>query len=36
MEWLLGGFVFLVIIAAIFKPTRCDICNASFKKKYYT
>ncbi|MCE9992286.1 hypothetical protein LZ633_09800 [Enterobacter asburiae] len=36
MEWIFGGVVLLVIIGAIFKPSRCDICGISFKKKYHT
>ncbi len=36
MEWLIGGFILLAIIGAIFKPRRCDICDLSFKKKYHT
>lgn len=36
MEWVIGGIVLLVILGAIFKPSRCDICGTSFKKKYYT
>ena len=36
MEWVICGIVLLVILGAIFKPSRCDICGTSFKKKYYT
>ncbi|CNL65571.1 Uncharacterised protein [Yersinia pseudotuberculosis] len=36
MEWLIFGFIALVILGAIFKPRRCDVCNASFKRKHYT
>ncbi len=36
MEWLIGGFVLLVVIGTMFKPSRCDICHNSFKRKYYT
>ncbi|MGT8857862.1 hypothetical protein [Enterobacter sp. 186315] len=36
MEWIIGGIVLLGIIGAIFKPSRCDICGISFKKKYHT
>lgn len=32
MEWVIGGIVLLVILGAIFKPSRCDICGTSFKK----
>jgi hypothetical protein len=36
MEWVIGGFVVLVILGAIFKPSSCDVCGTGFKKKYYT
>lgn len=36
MEWIIGGIILFAIISAIFKPTRCDVCNLSFKRKYYT
>lgn len=36
MEWIIGGFLLLVVIGAILKPKRCDICETYFKKNYYT
>lgn len=36
MEWVIGGFVVLIVLGAIFKPSRCDVCGTGFKKKYYT
>ncbi|OCQ53774.1 hypothetical protein Ppb6_01000 [Photorhabdus australis subsp. thailandensis] len=36
MEWVIGGIILLLILGAIFKPSRCDICNVNFKRKYYT
>ncbi|XWY12224.1 hypothetical protein ACK3F5_12085 [Photorhabdus asymbiotica UENP] len=36
MEWVIGGIILLLILNAIFKPRRCDICNVTFKRKYYT
>lgn len=35
MEWIIGIIV-LVFVASLFKPRSCDICGASFKKKYHT
>ncbi|MEH3414004.1 hypothetical protein [Phytobacter diazotrophicus] len=35
MEWIIGIIV-LAIIAGMLKPSRCDICGTSFKRKYYT
>ncbi|MBS9441790.1 hypothetical protein [Photorhabdus heterorhabditis] len=36
MEWVIGGIILLLILGVIFKPSRCDICNVNFKRKYYT
>lgn len=32
MEWVIGGFVVLIVLGAIFKPSRCDVCGTGFKK----
>lgn len=36
MEYLFWGVIALIVIGAIFKPRRCDICDTYFKKSYYT
>lgn len=36
MEWVIGGFIVLLVLSAVLTPGSCDICGASFKKKYYT
>jgi len=36
MEWIIGGFILLAVIGAIFKPRRCDVCGIFFKRNYYT
>ncbi|WP_446469895.1 hypothetical protein [Xenorhabdus stockiae] len=35
MEFVIGLLILLVILGAVFKPRRCDICNVNFKRKYY-
>lgn len=35
MEWLIGFFVFFLIVTVIFKPGKCDVCDTRFKRKYY-
>lgn len=32
MEWIIGVVILFVVIGAIFKPRRCDICHIYFKK----
>ena len=36
MEWIIGAVVLMVVISTILKPSRCDVCNINFKRKYYT
>ena len=36
MEWVIGVVIALVVLGAIFKPRRSDVCGIGFKRKYYT
>lgn len=36
MGWIIGIIIFFALVSAIFKPSHCDVCNLSFKRKYYT
>lgn len=35
MEWVIIGVIALVILGALTRPRKCDVCGAEFKKKHY-
>jgi len=34
--WIFGALIIFGIVGGILKPSRCDICNVTFKRKYHT